>query len=143
MAGALALAALGGCASLTDTNQQVVMLQTIQDNREITGAGCVLANDSGRWFVTSPGRVTIQRSPSDLWIDCKKGGASIGHQIFASTLKPLNLVGNVVGSAGFGYFVDRDTGAGYDYPATLTVLMRKPDAPVEPNASGSTGNVVY
>ena len=142
MAGALALAALGGCATLTDTNQQVVAVQTIQDNVEIAGVGCVLANKAGRWFVTSPGRVTIQRSAGDLAVDCRKQGASAGSDVVASKLNTANLMGNVVVSAGLGYFVDRHSGAGYDYPATLTVIMRREGPPAEPD-NGSTGNAIY
>jgi hypothetical protein len=143
MAAALAMAAAGGCATLTDSNQQVVALQTIQDNREVAGVGCVLANQAGRWFVTSPGRVNIQKSVGDLWIDCKKDGASAGQDVFASKFNTGSLIGNVVVSAGLGYFVDRSSGAGFDYPATLTVIMRKSGQPAEPEPAGSTGNVLY
>jgi hypothetical protein len=37
-------------------------------------------------------------------------------------------MGNVVISAGIGHLVDRYTGAGFSYPANLTVLME----PVQP-----------
>ena len=143
MAGALALAALNGCATLTDSKQQTVLVQTVQDNREVAGVGCVLANKAGRWFVTSPGRVAIQKSVGDLWIDCRKEGASAGYDVVASKINPVNLIGNVVVTAGVGYFVDKNTGAGYDYPATLTVIMRKVGVPEEPDNAGSMGNVVY
>lgn len=143
MAGVLALAALGGCATLTDTPQQVVTLRTIQDNREISGVGCVLENKAGRWFVTSPGRVAIQKSTDELSIDCRKDGASAGFDVVAPTLNTANLIGNVVVSAGIGYFVDKKSGAGYDYPATLTVIMRRTGAPEEQAAAGSTGNALY
>jgi F0F1-type ATP synthase assembly protein I len=55
----------------------------------------------------------------------------------------VNLIGNVVVSAGLGYFVDKRSGAGYDYPATLTVIMRRPGAPEEPDTAGSAGNALY
>ena len=142
MAGALALAALGGCATLTDTNQQVVAVQTVQDNVEITGVGCVLSNKAGRWFVTAPGRVTIRRSAGELMVDCRKQGTGAGHDLVAAKLNTVNLMGNVVVSAGIGYFVDKHSGAGYDYPATLTVIMRAKAPPAEPD-TGAAGNAVY
>jgi hypothetical protein len=50
------------------------------------------------------------------------------------------LWGNVVLTAGAGYFVDRNTGAGFNYPATLTVVMRPAQArdTLPPPAPGVT-----
>lgn len=141
MSATLTLAALSGCATLTDSDQQVLVLQTIQDQREITGVGCVLTNDAGRWFATSPGRVRIRKSAGDLTVDCKKQGAGSGNEVVASRFGTAKLIGNVVASAGLGYFVDRHSGAGFDYPATLTVMMQ--GAPAEPEWSAAAGNAMY
>lgn len=142
--GALALLALlGGCASISESNQQVLEVRTIQDNREIVGAGCVLTNDVGRWFVTSPGRVTIRKSAGNLWIDCRKGAGSVGQDMVASRANSKATVGNVVLTAGVGYLLDRRTGAGFDYPDTLTVLMSGTGRS-DPNPNGEQrGSQVY
>ncbi|MCY0914678.1 hypothetical protein OTB17_23780 [Massilia sp. H27-R4] len=127
--GALALlAALGGCATISESNQQTLMLHTIVDNREIGGAGCVLTNDKGRWFVTSPGHVTVQKSAGNLFVDCKKDGASAGQDVVVSRANASATMGNAVLTAGLGYLLDKRTGAGFDYPETLTVLMRRTGA---------------
>ena len=142
--GALALVAAGvaGCATLTESTEQTVLVQTIQDNQAVDGAGCILTNKAGRWFVTSPGRVTIQKSVGDLWIDCKKDGAS-SYDIVASKAGGAALWGNVVISAGLGYFIDKNSGAGFDYPATLTVIMRKGVEPTPHDNPGSTGAPIF
>ncbi|NHZ37402.1 hypothetical protein [Massilia rubra] len=127
--GALALlAALGGCATISESNQQTLMLHTILDNREVGGAGCVLTNDKGRWFVTSPGHVTVQKSAGNLFIDCRKDGVGAGQDRVASSANASATVGNAVLTAGLGYLLDKRTGAGFDYPETLTVLMRRSGA---------------
>jgi hypothetical protein len=141
LSAALLLASLGGCATLTDSNQQVVALQTIQDHREIDGVGCVLSNQAGRWFATSPGRVTIRKSAGDLSVDCKKEGAGSGSEVVASSFGTGNLIGNLVVSAGLGYLVDRHSGAGFDYPATLLVVMRA--TPAEPESTEPAGNALF
>ena len=142
--GALALAgALSGCATLFDSDQQVVLVQTIQDNREVAGVGCVLTNNAGRWFVTTPGRVTVQKSVGNLWVDCRKGTSSTGGDVVASKSNTVNLIGNLVTTAGIGQFVDRRSGAGYDYPDTLTVIMQRPLGSVIPDGGDTRGNVVY
>ena len=136
------LAALGGCASLMGSTRQSVSVQTILDNREIGGVGCVLSNKAGRWFVTSPGRVTIQKSAGDLAVDCRKHGVGSGADLVASKPGSGALIGNVVFTGGLGYFYDRRTGAGFDYPDTLTIIMREPAA-AQAESPAASGNVVY
>jgi hypothetical protein len=135
-------ASLGGCATMSEPTSQMVVLQTIQDNREIAGVGCVLSNKAGRWFVTSPGRVTIQKSVGNLAIDCKKGAATSGYELVASRADNNVLIGNAVISAGLGYFLDKRTGAGFDYPDTLVVLM-KPAAQPDPALEATAATVIY
>jgi hypothetical protein len=116
------LAMLAGCASLTESTEQSVLVQTVLDHREIAGVGCVLYNDVGKWFVTTPGRVTLRKSAGPLRIDCQKTDQGWAYEKIDSKVNG-NLWGNLALTAGVGYFVDKNTGAGYDYPATLTVVM--------------------
>jgi len=132
---ALLLCSLGGCATLTGNSDQMVLVQTIQDNRELTGAGCILSNDVGKWFVTTPGRIIIRKSREPLKVDCRKHGSpaiatdgSIDPKLNAS------IWGNVILTLGVGYFVDRNTGAGFDYPSTLTIVMQDPARLAPPSA---------
>lgn len=138
----LAIASLQGCATLTDSNEQEVAVRAILDHRELVGVGCVLSNDAGRWFVTAPGRVTIRKSEGDLAVDCKKEGVGAARETVASHFGTGNLIANAVTSGGLGYLVDRHSGAGFDYPVTLTVLMRPP-ADVSADAEQGAGNPVY
>lgn len=138
-----ALAALGGCATITDTNQQTLTVRTILDNREVAGVGCVLANDVGRWFVTAPGRVTIQRNHSNLWIDCRKAGVASGKFIYGAKNNAMTTLGNAVFTAGMGYVIDEHTGAGFDYPSTLTVLMTAVPREASDDPLPAVGTPVY
>ena len=117
---------LGGCATLTDTTQQQVLVQTIEDNQQVFDVGCVLSNDVGKWFVTTPGRLVIQKSRGPLRVDCRKDGSVAVEKINS---KNGSLWGNLVLTAGVGYLVDRDTGAAYNYPSTLTIEMRHTQPP--------------
>jgi hypothetical protein len=138
----LAIAALQGCATLTDSNEQEVDVRAILDHREMANVGCVLSNDMGRWFVNAPGRVTIRKSEGDLVVDCKKEGVGVASEKVASRFGTGNLIGNAITSGGLGYLVDRHSGAGFDYPVTLTVLMRRPAA-TGGDADQVAGNPVY
>jgi hypothetical protein len=144
--GALAmLVALAGCATVSESHQQGLMVRTIQDNREIGGVGCVLTNDAGRWFVVSPGHVTVTKSAGNLFVDCKKGVVSAGQERFASRANSTATIGNAVATLGLGYLLDKRTGAGFDYPETLTVLMHGTGrrAPDDGDRQESSSSVVY
>ncbi|MCA1862736.1 hypothetical protein LE191_21750 [Janthinobacterium sp. HSC-3S05] len=118
---------LGGCATLTGNTEQMVLVQTIQDNRELTGAGCILSNDVGKWFVTTPGRITIRKSQEPLKVDCRKHGSpAIATDDHIDPKLNGSVWGNVILTLGVGYFVDRNTGAGFDYPSILTIVMQDP-----------------
>lgn len=117
------LLSLTGCASVTGSKLQPVSVQTIQDSQEVSGVGCTLTNDAGKWFVTTPGSVTIQKSTGDLAVECKKEGVA-GRETVVSKSNGA-VWGNILLGGGIGYVIDRNTGAGFDYPTSITVAVRK------------------
>lgn len=144
---ALAAAATGCVSTPVETPTQQLEVHTILGHREMTGVGCVLSNAAGRWFVVTPGRVTVERSRSPLTIDCAGGAGSAREVVEAHATGLIDsdrLIGNIVVGVGAQDYVRPYDAAAVAYPATLTVLMRpaagrgtSPDAPAEP------GNVVF
>ncbi|WP_300752057.1 hypothetical protein [Janthinobacterium sp.] len=136
----MAMLVLTGCASVAGEKFQPVSIQTIHENKEVSGIGCNLSNDAGNWFVTSPGSVMVHKSTGDLIIDCKKGSLA-GNNTLVSKSNGA-VWGNILLGGGIGYIVDRNTGAGFDYPNTTTVLMREtalgPVTPVPPQAAADS-----
>jgi hypothetical protein len=122
---AVLTAAAGGCATLTESTNQVVTLQTVLDHQPVSGIGCVLTNDMGKWFVTSPGRVTIHKSIQPLVVDCRKEDVWSYDQI--DPKQNGSRWGNIIFTLGAGQYIDKQTGAGFDYPMTLTVIMQRND----------------
>ncbi|HEU4850545.1 MAG TPA: hypothetical protein VFT37_00160 [Telluria sp.] len=125
IAAALLLAGLSGCATLTEPATQTVYVQAIEGHRPLANVGCLLANDAGRWYVNAPGRVVVTKRAWPLSVDCRKAGDAAGYEAVPSRAGAGALWGNVVISAGVGYLVDRNTGAGHDYPETITIVMKK------------------
>jgi len=113
-----------GCASITSSKLQPVSVQTVYNNEEISGVGCSLTNDAGKWFVTTPGSVTVQKSTGDMLVDCKKDKVIVGSETLVSKAQGM-LWANIIAGGGIGYVVDRNTGAGFDYPNSVTVMLRK------------------
>lgn len=124
-----ALLASTGCASISGEKMQPITVQAVHDNKEIAGVGCTLSNDAGSWFLTTPGSVTVHKSTGDLAIDCKKDDI-FGRNTLVSKSNGA-VWGNILLGGGVGYIVDRNTGAGFDYPATTMIMMRKiSDGPI-------------
>jgi len=135
---------LGGCATVSDAPlQQQVELHAVLDYQEVGGVGCLLSNNLGRWFVVAPGRVTISRSAEPLVVNCKKAGLGMGQEAFGSRPDAMSLIGNVVISAGMGFAVDKYSGAGWSYPANLTVLMTPAKPPEELAAAERVQSAVF
>ncbi|MBV5347520.1 hypothetical protein JZU46_04815 [bacterium] len=112
-----------GCASVTGSKLQPLSVQAIQDGKEVSGVGCTLTNDAGKWFVTTPGSVTVQKSTGDMAVDCAKEDLR-GHENLVSKSNGA-VWGNIILGGGIGYIVDRNTGAGFDYPNSVTVVLNK------------------
>lgn len=121
---------LPGCASVIGSKLQPLSVQTVLDNKEVVSVGCTLTNDVGKWFVTAPGSVTIQKSTADLAVECSKANQMTGREMVVSKANG-GAWGNILAGGVIGYVVDRNTGAGFDYPNTVTVTMtRLADVPV-------------
>jgi hypothetical protein len=139
---AATLAALGGCATLTeDSTEQLLEVHAVQDNREVAGVGCVLSNKVGRWFVVAPGRVRVARYSQPLMVDCAREGIGRTVEMVDARYDARELIATAVTTGGLGYLVDMRSGAGFGYPETLTVVIAKP-AP-RADGAGAAENRVF
>jgi len=140
-----------GCASIVSGQNQSVSLETrSKEGQAVMSANCKLSNDKGSWFVTSPGSVMVRRSYEDLLINCEKENQAPGLASVKSSTKAMAF-GNIIFGGLIGAGVDVATGAAYDYPTTITVLMGGKiniDAPAvdkpktaEPQAAGTVSTL--
>lgn len=112
-----------GCASITGTTIQSISVSTrSQDLKEVSGSACELTNSKGKWFVTSPGSVTVTRSNDDMQVLCNKQGLEPGRASVVSATKGA-MFGNILFGGGIGAIIDHSSGAAYEYPAFIQVVM--------------------
>lgn len=120
----MSLSMLGsGCASIVSgTNQSVTVETRGKEGQPVASANCKLSNNKGTWYVTSPGSVVVSRSFEDLLINCEKEDQLPGLASVASSTKAMAF-GNILFGGVIGAGVDIASGAAYDYPTMITVLM--------------------
>jgi hypothetical protein len=118
----LAFAALTGCASIVNGTNQVVSVETRAGSDSVSGASCKLQNDKGVYYVTTPGTVTVHRAYGDMLVTCDKSGMPTTTASFKSSTKGM-LAGNIIFGGAIGAGVDMASGAAYDYPALLQIMM--------------------
>jgi hypothetical protein len=112
-----------GCASVTGTTGQSVSVETLSKSGvNVSGASCELSNSKGKFFVNTPGTVPIRRSNDDMNVVCRKDGIEPGIAVVVSETKGM-MFGNILLGGGIGALVDHNTGAAYEYPSLIQVMM--------------------
>ena len=124
----LPLVLLSGCASIVDGSNQSLSVATISSSGDVPGASCELNSNKGTWFVTTPGSVTVHRGYDALNVKCTKDGYEPAVQMAKSSTKGMTF-GNILFGGVIGAGVDMGTGAAYDYPDLITVMMQPKATP--------------
>jgi|TARA_B110000196_G_C20796442_1_gene498021 hypothetical protein len=106
---------LFNCASITQGSDQIIAV----DTPNCPGAQCKLTNNDGTYFINgTPGTVTINKSRSQLSIECYKGK---NKSIASSSSSVENMAwGNILIGGIIGGGVDMATGAAYKYPGLIS-----------------------
>lgn len=114
---------LSGCASITTGHGQPLSVETRdQSGKPVTGAACRLVNDKGTYFINTPGTVGVKRSYEDMHVHCTKEPLEPGAATVKSSTKGMAF-GNILFGGIIGAAIDVGSGAAYDYPALLTIIM--------------------
>lgn len=105
---------LSNCASIVQDDKQILSVET----PDCLEAKCKLSNDQGTFYISkTPGTVSINRSYSDMTIECSKGEYA---QIITSESSTDNMVfGNILVGGIVGVIVDTSSGAAYEYDTLI------------------------
>lgn len=124
MAAALLAAALAtGCASVTSGNAQRMTVQVrTADGSAVQGAECSLTNDKGTWHVSAPGDTTVIRSFNPIQVRCVRQPLPQGIVSVESGVR-AEMFGNILIGGAVGVLVDHASGAAYEYPEQVRVVM--------------------
>lgn len=127
---------LTGCASIVNGTNQVISVETRAGDQIVSGAQCKLDNGKGVYFVTTPGTVTVHRAYADMNVKCEKENVAPGTASIKSSTKAMAF-GNILFGGVIGAAIDTGSGAAYDYPDLITVVMGEP-APAAASPSSTT-----
>lgn len=112
-----------GCASVTGGNVQKMYVQTqMPDGQSVADADCALQNDKGMWRIRSPGDTSIVRSNKPMEIKCVKAPLPAGVVSAESSTRGA-MFGNILIGGVIGAAVDHSSGAAYEYPEMIKVVM--------------------
>lgn len=131
---ALVLVQVTGCASITSGKNQALTVQSTCGGAPLVDATCKLTNSKGNWVVNTPGSVTIHKAYGDLNIACRKDGLTSTSGTFESSATG-GVWGNIIAGGVIGYAVDAGTGAGFDYPQSITVSFDPPCGSTDPQSA--------
>ncbi len=113
---------LSGCASIVNGTNQVLTVDARSKNEQVAGATCQLNNTKGVYYVTTPGTVTVNRAYGDMDVKCEKADLPPGMATVKSTVKGMAF-GNILFGGVIGAAIDAGSGAAYDYPNLISVIM--------------------
>jgi len=117
------LGLLSGCATIhSDPTQPITILAVCAGSSKPVEAECILYNDKGRKLITSPGTVAVPRSWSDLHIECRRQDAKKATAVLSSS-GDGKILGNLIVGGLIGAAADAGSGAAFNYPNRVTVLM--------------------
>ena len=116
---------LSGCATFVEGDRQLIAISTPPTQ----GAQCVLTRPGGRWTVTTPGVIRIEKSVDDIAIHCARAGYQDAYATIPSEIESWTLGNVALGIVPAG--VDAMTGAMFSYPNDFAVRM-------SPGASSAT-----
>jgi hypothetical protein len=112
-----------GCASVTGGNVQKMYVQTVSlDGATVSGAECALSNDKGTWRLNSPGDTSVVRSNKPMEVKCTKPPLPQGLLSLESGTRPA-MFGNILIGGVVGAVIDHNSGAAYEYPEAVKVIM--------------------
>lgn len=139
--GAVSVAVLAsGCASVSGGNAQSMIVTTAEkDGRDVPGADCKLSNSKGSWSLKTPGETTIVRSNTPMTVKCEKSPLPTGMATVESATRAA-MFGNILVGGIIGAAIDHSSGAAYEYPASVRVVMGDVIAlgvPVQPVAKAA------
>lgn len=116
--------AIVGCATVTGGgNSQAVSVSTVDEyGKDVSGAACNVNNEKGNWKLTSPGQVTITKSDKAIIVRCEKAPWAPGTATVESSARGA-LFGNIIAGGLIGAAIDHSSGAGYEYPESVKVIL--------------------
>ncbi len=113
-----------GCATVTGGgNSQTISVNTVNEyGVAVQGAVCNLSNDKGNWKLSSPDQVTITKSDKAMIVRCEKAPSEPGIATVESSVRGA-LFGNIIAGGLIGAAIDHTSGAGYEYPEFIKVML--------------------
>lgn len=123
----IASAFLSGCAAIVGGTDQTLVIDTVNSRGEkVANVACTVKNSKGEWLTVTPSYMVIGRSHSQLEIACNKPSYPTAFTTQNPSMRIL-VLGNIVFGGPIGLGIDLVTGAAFDYPPVIPVVIQDVD----------------
>jgi hypothetical protein len=77
--------------------------------------------ENGSWQVNTPNSIQIHKAYNDLYVACKSGESSASKSFESKANE--GAWGNILFGGLIGFLIDKNNGAGFDYPPILSLEL--------------------
>lgn len=117
-----------GCAAIVGGTDQTIVVDSVnQKGEKVPNVACTVKNSKGEWLTVTPSYMVVDRSHSSLEVSCHKPE----YQSAFTTQNPsmrILVLGNLVIGGPIGLGIDLVTGAAFDYPPVIPIVMQEVDS---------------
>jgi uncharacterized protein YceK len=139
------LSVLSGCGTILSGTQQNISITSTQNGQDVNNAACVVDNGSQKYYVNTPGTVSVDKSKRDISVLCEKDGMKSDIVQGTSDFNATTLLGVLLDFGIFSIPTDFISGGAWEYPKTITTSFKAKDVSnvnVEPLKAKPTNNVM-
>lgn len=117
----LAVVSVGGCASIFNDSQQVMIVRT-DCKRVVLNSTCSASVGGQSFTFETPARLTLPRTTEPLFINCQGGLLGDASTDVESGIS-AGLLGNAIAGGVVGLAIDLNTRRAFSYPSVTNIVM--------------------
>ena len=111
---------ISACGTILSGTSQNISVNSIQGGQEISGAACVIDNGIQKYYVNTPGTISVDKYKKDIAVQCEKDGIKSEIAQGSSDFNAITLLGVLLDFGIFSIPTDFISGGAWEYPKTIT-----------------------
>lgn len=110
---------LASCGTIISGTSQNISVTATEAGKPVEGAACVIDNESQKYYVTTPGTISVDKSKKDIVVSCEKDGKKSDIAKGSSDFNATTLLGILLDFGIISIPTDLISGATWEYPPQI------------------------